>query len=633
VRIATVLGALICAINGRSEDLLFTRFPMPIRTVAYEMPGVPAQTIERLAASIRQNFPQAEIVDGAAANEATLRQKLAGPFLLITLLDPAARLLPLTAAPLPLKLEEGVLRWGEFSGPAKDHRVAFIGRNPYGSGNAMVLAFGSLSSMGGENSGNYSYAIRRGSDVVQKGVYDDRFAPVEYGRLTLVAATADVQEFYSAVDRIHPDPYARSSREAFDRARKQVLDGLAARVRDGKVTIEDLAYWLAYAAGSIHDGHTIVRWRPADEDMAVAGRRFPPFRVESENGRFFVDGKQLSSINGVPAAGFFAPILDRCPGETAVWRAGCFTQDQQFWFWHTNLFAAQKCCTVRFEDGSEQSIAPVSLAEFRRIQTPPRPKRTTGVAFYDSGRIAHFVYPAFRLSDDEKKRIDDVFRKVRESKSEDLLIDLRGNGGGASGMGDYIFRYLAEGRIEQASKMRVKLAPETIEDWKRNGGSMPAFAEPLIASFQGKVLDTGEEPARSIAARMGSEDKPGPRPDAFYRGRLWLLIDNQTFSSANMFSAAFRDSALGKILGSESGEPPISSGNFFTFTLKNSGIQYQISNREFFPAKPRPGDSEHGILPDVPFDRKLLAPYRDQPDPGLAFALDYIRGKAGQANQ
>jgi hypothetical protein len=625
VRIVLVLGALVCAGIGRSEDLLFTRFPMPIRTVVYELPGAPAQAVERIAASMKQSFPQAEIVDGAAANEATLRQKLAGPFLLFTLLDPSARLLRLTAAPLPLKLEEGVVRWGDFSGPAKEHRVVFIGRNPYGSGNAMVLAFGSLSSTGGENSGNYSYAIRRGNDVVQKGVYNDRFAPVEYGRLTLAAATADVQEFYSAVDRLHPDPFARSSREAFDRARKLVLDGLAARVRDGKVSIEDLAYWLAYAAGSVRDGHTIVRWRPASEDMTAAGRRFPPFRVESENGRFFVDGKQLVAIDGTPAPEFFAPILDRCPGETAVWRAGCFTRDQQFWFWHTNLFAAPKCCTLRFEDGSERSIAPMPLAEFRQIPTPERPKRTTSVAFYDSGRIAHFVYPAFRRSDDEKRRIDDVFRQVRESKSEDLVIDLRGNGGGDSGMGDYIFRYLAAERIEQASRMRVKLAPETIEDWKRNGGSIPAFAEPLIASFQGKVLDTGEEPAKSIVARMVAEDKPEPRPDASYRGRLWLVIDNQTFSSANMFTAAFRDSVLGKILGSESGEPPISSGNFFTFTLKNSGIQYQMSNREFFPAKPRPGDAEHGILPDVPFDRGLLAPYRDQPDPGLAFTLDYVR--------
>jgi hypothetical protein len=622
-----VLAALVCATIGRSEDLLFSRLQQTsFRTVVYEVPGVPPAVVERLEAAIRDKFPQAEVVNGAVADDAVLRQKLTDTFLLVTMLDPGARLLRRTAELLPLKLEDGILRWDDFSSPAQELRIGFIGPNPYGSGHSVVLAFGSIALMNGDPGGDHSYAIWKGNELLRKGVYDDRYAAVDRDRLTLAEATADIREFYATLDRIHPDPLARTTREAFEEARKRVYDGVAGRAdRGGKVAIEDLAYWLEYGAASVHDGHTLVRWRPAPSDYGVGARRFPPSRVESENGRFFVDGAELVAVNGAPAATFFGPILERCSAETPVWRAGCLTDYQQFWFWHTNLFGAPKCCTLGFAGGTERTVAPVSFAEYRQIQRPARPTKTTSVKLFDSGKIAHFVYPSFQVSDAEKKTIDDVFREIREAKAQDLVIDLRGNGGGSSNMGDYIFRYIAEAPVSQGSKLRIKVARETFERWKQQGGPMPPFAEALFQSFEGKVMASDEEPLKSIIAGLIAQEKPEARPEAIFRGRLWLLIDNETFSSANLFAAAFRDHPLGKILGYEIGEPAIACGDLFTFTLKNSRIPYQVSNREFLPAKPRPGDSDHGVLPDIPFDRKILAPYRTASDPGLAFTLDYIR--------
>ena len=45
----------------------------------------------------------------------------------------------------------------------------------------------------------------------------------------------------------------------------------------------------------------------------------------------------------------------------------------------------------------------------------------------------------------------------------------------------------------------------------------------------------------------------------------------------------------------------------------------------FDAPKPRPGDDQHGMLPDIAVNRELLIPYQAEADPVLAFALAHIR--------
>ena len=114
------------------------------------------------------------------------------------------------------------------------------------------------------------------------------------------------------------------------------------------------------------------------------------------------------------------------------------------------------------------------------------------------------------------------------------------------------------------------------------------------------------------------------RPRAFYTGRVYLLIDNDVFSSAVYFSLLIRDYQVGKIVGYETGGVPQSFGNTHSFALKNSGIECNVSDRMLYAPKPRPDDDRHGVLPDIPLDRKLLAPYAKEADPALAYALKSI---------
>src|SRR5579864_5058222 len=194
----------------QAEDLLVRNVAPHLHTVVYELPGVPPEVVRGFASSLARNFPQAKLIDGAATTETELREKLKGSFLLYTTLHRDARLLHLAAQPTPLKLDNGHLQWGDFSGPAKDLRLEFIGRNPYGGGYSVVVAVGSPALFtGGEESPGYSYAIKNADGTLRKGTYDEDFNPTSYGRMKLTDARADVREFFGNLEHLHADPFAR----------------------------------------------------------------------------------------------------------------------------------------------------------------------------------------------------------------------------------------------------------------------------------------------------------------------------------------------------------------------------------------------------------------------------------------
>ena len=62
---------VVSLVNGRAEDLLFSRIPTPIRTVVYEFPGMTSDQSSQVAANLKKLLPQAEMIDAAAADEAT----------------------------------------------------------------------------------------------------------------------------------------------------------------------------------------------------------------------------------------------------------------------------------------------------------------------------------------------------------------------------------------------------------------------------------------------------------------------------------------------------------------------------------------------------------------------------------
>ena len=364
---------------------------------------------------------------------------------------------------------------------------------------------------------------------------------------------------------------------------------------------------------------TSVGWWPRLNPSDASGKRFPPFWLDSENGRFLIANAadasllraEILAVNGVPIVSFLKPALDRNSGETLAFKAARFVGSQELWFYMTDLFRDDSYTVkVRDEAGAdrEQAVQTVGLEQFEELAPQKQRGQRTHVEFIDGARIARLVYPAFHESGAEKHKIDEIFRQIKDRGTADLIIDLRGNGGGTSAMVQYIFPYLYDGKFWDFSIVRKKISPELLAAFESESGP---------ASQMGKVVT------------YHGEEERFPKPATFFTGRSYLLIDNETFSSATEFATMFRDYKVGKSLGYETGGVPICFGDTLPFTLKSSGIRFGVSHKQFFPPKPKPGDDEHGMRPDIPMSAELLAPYRKEADPVLTFTVAYIRKARG----
>ena len=604
--------------------------------------------------------PGKDLIDAAKYED---KEKLKGGFILFTTIGEVSKLFKAVTQPLKVRIEGNTLHWCGLTVPITNElRIIFVGKNPYGDGYCVVFAAGSNKALVGINSGlprgACSYHIYEDKKLLKEGNYDENFIILP-DCISKAEAVEDVNQYFSTLQRVHPDLLAKVTLDDYVGLRQQTLDGIAEKLdKDGNIAIKDLAYTLHYAAAFFQDGHTCVNWRFQPSESNTQGKRFPSFMLRYDNGRFVIssskdkdiEGMEIISVNGKPIREFIRPILDRISGETLVWKAERFTESQAYWYAFSNLCDSAESLTLKLRDYGgterEQKAETVGLADFWKLSANVRitkldelRRKGTQVHFLDSDRIAWFVYPAFKYSEDEKKKIDGIFQEIKASGSQDLIIDIRDNSGGTSSMGDLIFSYLHEGKLIQVSKTRMKVSSDILSPNYPKMASLvleadvaqkySAYLQKKYAGLEGVIVtQDGEDEEDKEYTKIFGDNKNGEplsKPNAFFSGRIFLLVDNGTFSAGTMLAAAFRDYGVGTILGYETGGVPISFGEMYLFELEDSRLLCGVSYIQQFNPKPRSGDDEHGVIPDIPMTAELLRPYQNEDDPVLAYTLDHVK--------
>lgn len=422
-----------------------------------------------------------------------------------------------------------------------------------------------------------------------------RFSPEHISRN---AALRDVDDFFSTLERVHPDAKINIGHDAYVKLKYQTIAEVNNKSSEnGSMTVRDLAYVLSYSAAAIGDGHTRINYS-YDIDATDTRKRFLPFAVASNDGRFVISqdpggqfgGAEIIAINGMPFKEFLQPVLEHISGETFKFRAYQFARDQSFWSDFSGLFSGLGSfnAVLRLKDGT---IKKVRLNTVDAAGAVSGGSGTQGggvsLAVYYKAGVGWISYASFDNSEQQKKEIAGIFKRLRAEGIRDLVLDFRGNLGGDSSMGDLIFSYISREKITQLNG-KIKISKELIR-------AFPQLKH--LKAHLGEVVNTDSDKGAS------------PVPEDFFSGRVYLVVDNGSYSSASAFAAAFRDHKIGEILGYEAGEPLIAFGNALTFSLRHSGIHYAVSACRYFPRKPLPGDDKHGIIPDIVINDTLLRPY------------------------
>jgi C-terminal processing protease CtpA/Prc len=238
-------------------------------------------------------------------------------------------------------------------------------------------------------------------------------------------------------------------------------------------------------------------------------------------------------------------------------------------------------------------------------------------AFYNSepGAADPYDNRAFRAF------IDQSFERFLAAGAKTLIVDLRDNPGGDSSFSDLMVAWFADGPFRFASAFRIRVSPETIESNRKRlettdsgpNGVSARFARLYAGAKTGDLVDF---PIAETA----------PRPTPRFEGKVYALINRNSYSNAVAVAATIQDHGFGRILGEETSDLATTYGAMETFTLPLTGLRVGYPKAHI--VRPSGSLEARGVVPDVAIETPLF----EGPDnPVLIRALELIRASDAKA--
>jgi len=440
------------------------------------------------------------------------------------------------------------------------------------------------------------------------------------GHLSLEAALEDMDFLFKTVEQVHPNHLANISAKEYESLKSRCRAALDEENKThGTISKSFLALTTAEAAASFGDGHTYCS--PGSDLVNVADQSLlmPPFKMEWKAGHIAIadtidklkhlKGARLLKINDTDINEFLEPILTKISGERQAFRISSFLRKQQIYWALLQPITQHNMKITISQDLAVLETLTVNLINLPRYRETfghesgyPEPSRYW---FYHDNHTCYWRYNSFNYSEPGRKHIDTVFADIREKNAENLIIDLRFNGGGNSMAADYIINYITSKPYCLYSGSDVKISKQLPH--KEQFGIFSIFQRGRIIKYRNK----------------GKLKKPA---DMGYRfpGRVYALIGPATYSSASDFAAVLEDFDIATLVGEETGGLRECFGDAPRFPMPNSGIKFGVSHKRWFAPIPKPGDDKQGATPDIAINDELLAPYMNSNDPVLAFTLNMI---------
>ena len=341
-----------------------------------------------------------------------------------------------------------------------------------------------------------------------------------------------------------------------------------------------------------HDGHTYV-WGIAKERMA-----FAPFTTKLIENRVYVDnilssemkrmglkrGMELLKVNGKSIFEYAREEIEPyVSSSTEQW-----LKNQTYNGFNLLLKPEKQTVSIELKDGKKNIIL-----QYENGMPELDLKKNHPVISYDLLPDNIGLLTIRNFSDSQ---IQSLFDQIYPSilKSDALLIDIRGNGGGNSNNADYILRHLSKDSIRSAS-------------WKS-----PMYV-PAFASW-----------GRPPQWYNGKQYKMPPiESKVIYEKPVAVLVDAGTFSAAEDFCGVFKGMKRGALIGSPTGG---STGNGVRIELIANTAWANICSKH----DTAPDGTEFvgkGFIPDIQVIETYQSYFKDKTDACLSKAILHLKQK------
>lgn len=180
---------------------------------------------------------------------------------------------------------------------------------------------------------------------------------------------------------------------------------------------------------------------------------------------------------------------------------------------------------------------------------------------YKEDNVGVFTLLKCTNNDEYKQKVKDFFNEVNDNNISNIIVDLRYNGGGNSSVLNEFLSYCNVDRCNEWNS-DVRLGWMVIKN-------------------------------RNI-------EIANKKQDPNFDGKLYVLTNVRTYSSAMDFAMVIKDNHLGTLIGEPSGNSPDGYGDCLLFSLPNSNLGLSVSKKKWY----RIDQTKNGepIMPDIEVD-------------------------------
>nr|MCR4848402.1 S41 family peptidase [Bacteroidales bacterium] len=400
-------------------------------------------------------------------------------------------------------------------------------------------------------------------------------------QLTREEAQADIDGMMAALEDAFPGLYDYTPKEEFDTYIKNRMAAISETI--SRSDFEVLVFKLL---GKIHDSHTAIISAPKVKrgglpssvclgwfnDTLQVWRTVPRYKDYL--------GKPVVSVNGIPADSLKAMVLEYATySDGYVKSYGDYVLLYGMDNYYCDQIAKDANLMVTFADGETKRFEQMKPKDpYREPQWMEYQYRLYHVDENGNEKkhfefekltdtVAYLALHTFELDDLEQDELRGIFVNLIADSIPNLILDLRFNHGGPEASVEGIYAYLAQKPFCTSLRKIVN---------KKGGyqcfGRCPVDGDQEDFYPDYELLPSGEGFVK---------DEPEWRePDSLvnYKGRLYLLTNETSFSASTCFAGWVKKQNRGVIVGRETGSAyhQMKAENFTQYLLSNSDIAIQI---------------------------------------------------------
>ena len=450
----------------------------------------------------------------------------------------------------------------------------------------------------------------------------------------------DIDEFIKILEEVHVNPYMKINKDLF----YQAAENLKKSISDS-LNRQQFYQVFTPLVDLINDSHTGVKfpsgiWKHYQYE--ADGLFFPMLIRTTKDKRIIVEGDfsesnipentEILSINSMKAEAIINTFLkyEHSPIETSsIKRLERKFHDFMWWILdfrgpytvetEIGIFDVEGQTWSKYYENSKRFKQSTSSIQ-KKISLKELDAKTCilKISSY-SGSEAEF-----------KIQIEEQFKTIQEKAYENLIIDVRNNGGGNDNNGRTVLDYITDKPLSEAlastfmmkrSKRYEKSqkcdAPWIIR-WMVNLRTISWFDKEYRKLLKALLKTPRGENAIAHLASMDSTEnaarsknnifelsliEPTENPHRF-KGNVYALSNQNSYSATTAFLGAIKDYGLGTIIGTETGDCPTGFGQNLYFELNNSRLRCH-SSTTFMIRVSGNTDMTHGVRPDYYVEQSI----------------------------